>query len=664
MSAVTDKDPQARELAAALGSQYEVVRLLGRGGMGAVYLAREPFLDREVAVKVLPAELASGEARERFLREARTAARLSHPHIVPLHTFGQSGDLLFYVMGYVEGESLEARLRRMGRLPAEDARRIIDELSDALQYAHAMGVVHRDVKPDNVLLDRRTGKALLTDFGIAKERVGTATLTRTGVIVGTPHYMSPEQASGGTEIDGRSDIYALGVIAYRMLTGQLPFQGDTFQEILSQHAVRVPLAPSKVNPDVPFELDRMVIQALAKDPAERWQTASAIRQSLTADAEEAMPEELRGIAGVGPRVALIGFAMVELGVILNITGVLADDPLPGWMLAAIWAEVQLIATLSWIKPWRRWGRRATLAAYFRQPPWWGTWWPRRFRRPGDLYDRLPKAVRRLRAWNVAMLALSPLYFNLFLFVMRPSFMAEHRDASRWLGVYGPMMMLAGMMAPLMWLSATHQRWTRNKKVSRVDSLRMVTEPTFNFRFWTRADIAALLAGDSVHESADDPVKELDRVARDAGSSPHASVYREAAAAARLLRGAIAAVDDELAQLFRDANPAEQRRIKESLDALGADAAEARPEKQQMRALLRQQLQLFEQIDARKNEVRERRDRMIEQLRALALHVANLRAEEANAARAATLSERIHTLCEGIGHRASAIRETERLITPS
>src|SRR5207237_1303494 len=150
----------------ALGSQYELVRVIGRGGMGRVYLAREPFLDRQVAVKVLPAEVAAtSDARERFLREARTAARLSHPNIVPLHTFGQAGDLLFFVMGYVEGESLETRLRRVGRLQPEDARQILAELADALDYAHRAGVVHRDVKPDNIMIDATTGRAMLTDFG-------------------------------------------------------------------------------------------------------------------------------------------------------------------------------------------------------------------------------------------------------------------------------------------------------------------------------------------------------------------------------------------------------------------------------------------------------------------------------------------------------------------
>jgi aminoglycoside phosphotransferase (APT) family kinase protein len=663
MSDSIENDPQARELAAALGSQYEVVRLLGRGGMGAVYLAREPFLDREVAVKVLPAELASGEARARFLREARTAARLSHPHIVPLYTFGQSGDLLFYVMGYVEGEPLEARLRRAGRLPIADARRILDELSDALHYAHARGVVHRDVKPDNVLLDRRTGRALLTDFGIAKERARGATLTRTGMVVGTPHYMSPEQASGDAAIDGRSDIYALGVIAYRMLTGHLPFQGETLQEVLSQHVVRIPLAPSKVNPEVPFEMDRVVMQALAKNPADRWQNAAAVRQALSADSEESMPEDLRGTSGGGPRMALIALAVAEVEIILNLTGFFEKDPMPVAAIAGSFIWIQVLGLLSWIGPWRRWGARATIDAYFRQPSWWTTWWPRRFRRAGDVYDRLPKAVRQVRAWNLGMIAFCPVYLNMMMYVMRPSFMAAHPVGFKWIGVYVPLAIVVATLTPVMILAHRHQRWTRARGIARIDSIRMQTESTFNARFWSRPEVAALLAGkEESPEIPTEPLKELERIARMAGSSAHAAIYREAVAAARVLHEALAGVDEELAQLFREANPAERARIKESLDALGADGGS--PEKSQMRILLRQQLELFERLDARKEEVRDRRNRMMEQLRALALNVAHLRAEEANAARATTLSERIHTLCEGIGYRASAIRETEELITPN
>jgi len=207
----------------ALGPNFQVVRLLGRGGMGSVYLARDLVLDRLVAVKVRTLDSASqGETRERFRREARTAARLAHPHIVPLHAFGETERLAYFVMGYVRGESLGARLRREGRLPADEARRILAEIADALDYGHRNGVVHRDVKPDNILIDDESGRSLLADFGVARTEAASTTLTGEGVIIGTPTHLSPEQASGQGPPDGRSDLYALGVTAYQMLSGRLP----------------------------------------------------------------------------------------------------------------------------------------------------------------------------------------------------------------------------------------------------------------------------------------------------------------------------------------------------------------------------------------------------------------------------------------------------------
>ncbi|MEK6767507.1 MAG: serine/threonine-protein kinase, partial [Gemmatimonadota bacterium] len=234
-------DPQRAALERALGAQYEIVRLLGRGGMGAVYLARERALERLVAIKVLPPDLASdAESRERFRREARTAAKLTHPNIVPLHTFGEVEGMLYFVMGYVRGESLGERMHREGKLPPEDVRRIIGELAGALDYAHRQGVIHRDIKPDNVLLEDESGRPMLTDFGVAKARATGATLTEAGAVVGTPHYMSPEQASGARDLDGRSDLYSLGIMGYAMLSGRLPFEGDSFRDVIVQHVTKAP----------------------------------------------------------------------------------------------------------------------------------------------------------------------------------------------------------------------------------------------------------------------------------------------------------------------------------------------------------------------------------------------------------------------------------------
>src|SRR5213076_347154 len=204
----------ATRLIKAVGDAYTVEGELGRGGMGVVFNARDERLKRRVAIKVLPPELAfREEIRIRFVREAQTAAGLSHPHIVPIHSVGESPDgLVYFVMGYVDGESVAARLKRRGRLPADEARRIMQETADALGAAHALGIIHRDVKPDNILLEGSRGRVVVTDFGIAKalsSTSGSATLTATGVAIGTPHYMSPEQAAGDREIDGRSDIYSL-----------------------------------------------------------------------------------------------------------------------------------------------------------------------------------------------------------------------------------------------------------------------------------------------------------------------------------------------------------------------------------------------------------------------------------------------------------------------
>src|SRR5919197_238943 len=221
-----DKSLSTR-LIQALGNSYTVEGEIGRGGMGVVFNARDERLKRKVAIKVLPPELAfREEIRLRFLREAETAARLSHPHIVPIHAVGEGPEgLVYFVMAYVDGESLAARLKRRGHLAAEEARRILMETADALGAGHALGIVHRDVKPDNILLEGSRGRVVLTDFGIAKaltSSTGPGTLTATGVAIGTPHYMSPEQAAGDREIDGRSDIYSLGVVGYQMLAGGAP----------------------------------------------------------------------------------------------------------------------------------------------------------------------------------------------------------------------------------------------------------------------------------------------------------------------------------------------------------------------------------------------------------------------------------------------------------
>ena len=282
-----DQQPQdnslAERLAHALEGAYTLEGEIGRGGMGVVFLARDLALKRRVAIKVLPPELAfRQEIRQRFMREAQTAARLSHPHIVPIHAVGDEGGLVYFVMGYVDGESLAARLRRRHALPAEEVRRIMKEAADALGMAHAMGVIHRDVKPDNILLEGTRRRVMVTDFGIAKalSHAGTGTLTGTGIAIGTPHYMSPEQAAGERDIDARSDLYALGVVAYEMATGELPFQAPTVPGILMKHISEVAPDIKRSRPDLPDDLAVCIMRCLAKDPESRWPTAESLVRAL------------------------------------------------------------------------------------------------------------------------------------------------------------------------------------------------------------------------------------------------------------------------------------------------------------------------------------------------------------------------------------------------
>ena len=293
----------ATRLTRALGTSYTLEGEIGRGGMGVVFNARDERLKRQVAVKVLPPDLAfREEIRLRFLREAETAARLSHPHIVPIHSVGEGPDgLVYFVMAYVDGESLGAKLKRRGRLPPDEARRIMLETADALGAAHAFGIIHRDVKPDNILLEGSRGRVVVTDFGIAKalsSTTGSTTLTATGVAIGTPHYMSPEQAAGDREIDGRSDIYSLGVVAYQMLAGELPFQAPTVPGILmKQITERAPLVTDR-RPEVPEDLAACVMRSLEKDPEDRWPTADALRRAL--EARSATMHKPRRSSGPSP----------------------------------------------------------------------------------------------------------------------------------------------------------------------------------------------------------------------------------------------------------------------------------------------------------------------------------------------------------------------------
>ena len=265
-----------------LSDHYELDSEIGRGGMGIVYRAKDRRLKRTVAIKLLPPELAfRSDIKTRFLREAETAAQLSHPNIVPIYTVDETEGLVFFVMAYVDGENLAKRIFERGVLPADEVRRILRDVADALAYAHERGVVHRDIKPDNIIIASQTGRPMVTDFGIARAvSDGDSRLTATGMAIGTPAYMSPEQAAGERTIDGRSDLYSLGIVAYQMLAGEPPFVAGSTPAMLVKHISERPIPVQQRRADMPDDMARAVMLLLEKDPANRFPSAAALVAAL------------------------------------------------------------------------------------------------------------------------------------------------------------------------------------------------------------------------------------------------------------------------------------------------------------------------------------------------------------------------------------------------
>jgi eukaryotic-like serine/threonine-protein kinase len=343
-------------LDATLGETYRIERELGGGGMSRVFVADETALARKVVIKVLPPEMAAGVNEDRFRREIHLAARLQHPHIVPLLSAGSADDMLYYVMPYVGGESLRGKLSRDGALPVSEAVRIFRDVIDALACAHDEGIVHRDIKPDNVLLSR--GHAVVTDFGVAKAIAGgdsghaderarsRASLTSLGLALGTPAYMAPEQASADPHVDHRADIYAVGVLAYEMLVGRPPFLGPTPQATLMAHMTQSPERPSTYRPTIPAALENVIMRCLEKHAADRWQSASELLPYL--DALSTPTTGLPPTTAATPQISSGTEAALRRAHPVRVAGLFAGGALA--VLGISWLLVQELGLPSWVLP--------------------------------------------------------------------------------------------------------------------------------------------------------------------------------------------------------------------------------------------------------------------------------------------------------------------------
>jgi serine/threonine-protein kinase len=600
-----------RMLESALGHQYEIVRPLGQGGMGAVYLARERSLERFVAIKVLRPELAEAhDGRERFRREARIAAKLSHPGILPLHAFGEVGGIWYFVMGYVRGASLGERLRLEGRFSMEETHRLLSELADALDCAHRGGIVHRDIKPANILLDAESGRALLADFGIAKIEAGGDELTGTGVAIGTPHYMSPEQVLGERTVDERSDVYSLGAVGYTMLAGREPFAGDQGVQLMRRIAHDPPPLSGLVSSDA-LPLAAVVMRCLARDPAQRWQSARELRAAL-ARASGSEP------TAVAPARELPAFAPYAL-LWATFWTVLALRPSHSLGDTVLLLLIALLVPLGFaLHVWSVGGGelpvRELARLSFWPPEWWGMWWPAALRRPNDLYASLPGVARRVRV------AVSLFIAGLPTLILVREWVESARHGSLAPGARRAFLLAEALLLVGTGLAvAMAVRWARGHGASWPETLRLLFGSTAPSSGWSEPGLSGLLSARAGevraprHDDAQDHVRAIVELA--SALPPFASDLGLAAQrTARMLGTAIEDADREIAALSRHGGATELDRLMSQLGALGSSPDS--PERRELAALLQRQIDVVQRMHVRCELLTRGRARMFELTRGL------------------------------------------------
>ena len=609
-TSVVSSDSVSQLLGLALGHQYEIIREIGRGGMGAVYLAREKALERLVAIKVLKPELASSpESRERFRREARIAANLSHPGILQLHTFGELSGVWYFVMSYVRGETLADLLRRRGKLPASEAHQILIELADALACAHRYHVVHRDIKPANVLIDAESGRAVLADFGISKIGGMSDKLTASGAVLGTPHYMSPEQTMAGSDIDERSDIYSLGAVGYSMLCGREPFTGENAGQVMLARLIRDPEPIPDVNPAVPAPLADIVMKCLARDRLNRWESADILRSTLeeaAAGNEERLPEGIRDIPSFGP------FALAWFIGWLTFAFLTPRNGIERALLVIISLMVPFGLGLHvWLLAGRSVGLVQMTRVALRPPEWWTMYWPQSLRRNSDMWPRLPLAARFCRN------ALSAF----FLFVPGAIVIGELLDPSP-----GSLLAASLLALEVITIAVTvagligGYLWSKRQSLDMPDTLRLMIGPTGFSSGWNRPSMTRVLARSAGHArspDSDDPLDYRRAIAELVPKLPSelGGLRAEALDLADRMAQMLQRQSGEVAAMERDAGPSETERLQSRLAELGEERADTE-ERTQLRQLLQRELELVWRMRDRLEIVSRQRVHRFELLKSL------------------------------------------------
>ena len=583
-------------LESALGNQYEIIRAIGRGGMGWVYLAREKSLERFVAIKVLRPELAiAGGHRERFRREARIAARLNHPGILGLHSFGEIGNLWYFVMSYIRGETLAEKIRREGFLPWADAHRIMSEMADALDCAHRNGVIHRDIKPANILLDSETGHAILADFGISRMTGPNESLTATGAIIGTPAFMSPEQVTGASDIDERADIYSLGVVAYVMLTGREPFAGQSAAATAYRRLVEDAAPVDSLVGSVPPDFSAAVAKCMAREKEERWHNAKALKEALeNVLAADRLPNVVRDLRSFGPY-AVVWFIGL---VVFAFATQRKESERVLLLLVALTVPATFMLHL-WSGPGRgmRFTELARIAAW--PPEWWTVWWPSVLRRPSDLWRRLPFVAKGVRVLlSIALPAL------LVVMVINGEAVAE------WTIVIA--------IAIAVFLSFL---WAKRKGLALDQSFRLLLGPTISSPGWKAPELVRLLSpafGKIRAPISGEPSDYLRAIRELVPHVPHgpSDPGVRAGAIAEKVLNSIDKLDAELADLSRDAGPGEANRLSTQLESLEARGAIDTRERVELRDLVRHQLDLVRRLQSRREVVLQQRAHLVNLLREL------------------------------------------------